>query len=153
MIALGLCVAAEPSGLRRRLVAVALSRECSLGAHGLLRFRTNDVLLGTSGVGVCVSLVSNSPGLLLFIILCYIGHHVFDLLSHEPVSGLLPPPRAVKVAGSKPATCLTLILFFSPEWAQFLAQVDLRIRTHVITLSAWCVSVFRHGFLLHWSNY
>ena len=25
----------------------------SLGAHGLLRFRTNDVLLGTSGVGVC----------------------------------------------------------------------------------------------------
>ena len=30
--------------------------------HGLLRFRTNDVLLGTSGVGVCVSVVSNSPG-------------------------------------------------------------------------------------------
>ena len=29
-----------------------LSGECSLGAHGLLRFRTNDVLLGTSGVGV-----------------------------------------------------------------------------------------------------
>ena len=26
----------------------------SHGAHGLLRFRTDDVLLGTSGVGVCV---------------------------------------------------------------------------------------------------
>ena len=41
-----------------------LSRECSLDSHGLLRFRTNDVLLGTSGVGVCVSVVSNSPGML-----------------------------------------------------------------------------------------
>ena len=41
---------------------------CSLGAHGLLRFRTNDVLLGTSGVGVWVSVVSNSPGILLFAI-------------------------------------------------------------------------------------
>ena len=44
-----------------------LSGECSLGAHGLLRFRTNDVLLGTSGVGVCVSVVSNSPGFYYFI--------------------------------------------------------------------------------------
>ena len=35
-----------------------LSGECSLGAHGLLRFRTNDVLLGTSGVGVRFSVVS-----------------------------------------------------------------------------------------------
>ena len=43
-----------------------LSGECSLGAHGLLRFRTNDVLLGTSGVGVCVSVVSNSPGFYYF---------------------------------------------------------------------------------------
>ena len=30
----------------------ALEGKFSLGAHGLLRFRTNDVLLGTSGVGV-----------------------------------------------------------------------------------------------------
>ena len=28
--------------------------EISHGSHGLLRFRTDDVLLGTSGVGVCV---------------------------------------------------------------------------------------------------
>ena len=35
-----------------------LSGECSHGAHGLLRFRTNDVLLGTSGVGVRFSVVS-----------------------------------------------------------------------------------------------
>ena len=75
--------------------------------HGLLRFRTNDVL-GTSGVGVCISVVSNSP--VIIFILCYIGHHVFDLLSHEPIPGRRPPPQAVKVAGSKPAW--TLILFF-----------------------------------------
>ena len=35
-----------------------LSGECSLGAHGLLRFRTNDVLLSTSGVGVHFSVMS-----------------------------------------------------------------------------------------------
>ena len=44
-----------------------LSGECSLGAHGLLRFRTNDVLLGTSGVGVCMSVVSNSPGIFILV--------------------------------------------------------------------------------------
>ena len=43
-----------------------LSRGCSLGAHGLLRFRTNDVLLGISGVGVCVSVVSNPPGFIFY---------------------------------------------------------------------------------------
>ena len=42
------------------LFLFVLSGECSLGAHGLLRFRTNDVLLGTSGVGVWVSVVRNS---------------------------------------------------------------------------------------------
>ena len=39
--------------------------ECSLGAHGLLRFRTNDVLLGTSGVGCAYLFVSNPP------VMCY----------------------------------------------------------------------------------
>ena len=34
--------------------SLSFSGECSHGAHGLLRFRTDDVLLGTSGVGVCV---------------------------------------------------------------------------------------------------
>ena len=33
----------------------------ALGAHGLLRFRTNDVLLGTLGAGVRICGVSNSP--------------------------------------------------------------------------------------------
>ena len=33
----------------------------SLGAHDLLRFRANDVLLGTLGVGVRICGVSNSP--------------------------------------------------------------------------------------------
>ena len=35
------------------VLSFLLSRECSLDATGLLRFRTGDVLLGTSGVGVC----------------------------------------------------------------------------------------------------
>ena len=60
-----------------------LSGECSLGAHGLLRFRTNDVLLGTSGVGVCVSVVSNSPGML------YRSPNPTSL-THEAISGWLP---------------------------------------------------------------
>ena len=59
----------------RRLFIFALfviSGECSLGAHGLLRFRTNDVLLGTSGVGVCVSVVSNSPGIFIYLFIYYL---------------------------------------------------------------------------------
>ena len=40
---------------------VLLSGECSLGAHGLLRFRTNDVLLGTSGVGCAYPLCLIPP--------------------------------------------------------------------------------------------
>ena len=39
-------------------------RANSHDVHGLPRFRTNDVLLGTSGVGVCVSVVSSSSGML-----------------------------------------------------------------------------------------
>ena len=35
------------------VLSFLLSGECSLDATGLLRFRTGDVLLGTSGVGVC----------------------------------------------------------------------------------------------------
>ena len=42
-----------------------LSGECSLGAHGLLRFRTNDVLLGTSGVG-CAYLLCLVPPVFFF---------------------------------------------------------------------------------------
>ena len=42
-----------------------LSRKCSHGAHGLLRFRTNDVLLGTSGVG-CAYLLCLIPS-----VMCY----------------------------------------------------------------------------------
>ena len=57
-------------GLMRSLLFV-LSGECSLGAHGLLRFRTNDVLLGTSGVGVCVSVVSNSLGIFYYVFMLY----------------------------------------------------------------------------------
>ena len=45
-----------------------LSGECSLGAHGLLRFRTNDVLLGTSGVGCAYLLCLVPPVFILFII-------------------------------------------------------------------------------------
>ena len=66
------------------LFSFLLSGECSLGAHGLLRFRTNDVLLGTSGVGVCVSVVSNSPGNVLRVSVAEwtlpLDHHLLCLL-------------------------------------------------------------------------
>ena len=78
-----------------------LSGECSLGAHGLLRFRTNDVLLGTSGVGVCVSVVSNSPGMLY-------RFRTATSLSLAAIPCWIPF-RKRKVASSKPA--LTLIYF------------------------------------------
>ena len=42
----------------RFVLSLSFSGECSHGAHGLLRFRTDDVLLGTSGVGVRFSVVS-----------------------------------------------------------------------------------------------
>ena len=51
----------EPGKEVRVSLSFVLSGECSLGAHGLLRFRTNDVLLGTSGVG-CAYLLCQSPG-------------------------------------------------------------------------------------------
>ena len=55
-----------------RRLSLSSRGNVALGAHGLLRFRTNDVLLGTSGVGVCVSVVSNSPGFfLLFIFIIF----------------------------------------------------------------------------------
>ena len=64
-----------------RRLSLSSRGNVALGAHGLLRFRTNDVLLGTSCVGVCVSVVSNSPGFyyLFIYFLGYIGRHVFDL--------------------------------------------------------------------------
>ena len=50
------------------VLSFLLSRECSLDATGLLRFRTGDVLLGTSGVGVC----GEFPRFYVFIIFGYI---------------------------------------------------------------------------------
>ena len=112
-----------------------LSRKCSHGAHGLLRFRTNDVLLGTSGVGVCVSVVSNSSGML----------YRFPELRppFNPSVSCWKPSRWREVPSSKSGR--PLYLLFTPERAQFRAQMLLRIRNRVLTLSAWCVFVFRHG--------
>ena len=43
----------KPGKEVRFVLSLSFSGECSHGAHGLLRFRTDDVLLGTSGV--CLS--------------------------------------------------------------------------------------------------
>ena len=61
-----------------------LSGECSLGVHGLLRFRTNDVLLGTSGVGVRMWCLI-PPGFFVFIYLIfgYIGFRAYP--SRQPL--------------------------------------------------------------------
>ena len=111
-----------------------LSRECSLGAHGLLRFRTNDVLLGTSGVGVCVSVVSNSLGMLYRV-------RMATSLSPAAISCWISF-RKRKVASSKPAG--PLYYFFSPERAQFCSRclLDSIQRSQAV---AWCVFRFRHG--------
>ena len=60
-----------------------LSRECSLGAHGLLRFRTNDVLLGTSGVG-CAYLWCLIPS-----VMCY-GYRFAEWTLLQPFDLRLP---------------------------------------------------------------
>ena len=109
--------------------------ECSLGAHGLLRFRTNDVLLGTSGVGVCVSVVSNSLGMLYRV-------RMATSLSPAAISCWILF-RKRKVASSKPAGPL-YYYFFSPERAQFCSRclLDSIQRSQAV---AWCVFRFRHG--------
>ena len=123
-----------------RRLSFVLSRECSLGAHGLLRFRTNDVLLGTSGVGVC-DLWCLIPSV------CYIGFPNRDLLFNSSVSCW--KPSRWRGRGPQFETWSTLILFVHTWSGLNFAQVTgapTRIRTRVLTLSAlWCVFVFRHG--------
>ena len=62
------------------VLSFLLSRECSLDATGLLRFRTGDVLLGTSGVGVC----GEFPRFLMCFIWLYhrtlSGHHLQSII-------------------------------------------------------------------------
>ena len=108
-----------------------LSGECSLGAHGLLRFRTNDVLLGTSGVGVCVSVVSNSPGMLY-------RFRTATSLSLAAIPCWIPF-RKRKVASSKPA--LTLIFFPHLSGLNFAlgASYDSIPPSQAV---AWCVVSF-----------
>ena len=92
-----------------------LSGECSLGAHGLLRFRTNDVLLGTSGVGVCVSVVSNTSNSLGML-------YRFPELRppfNRSVS-YSKPSRWREVPSSKPVR--PLYYLFTPERAQFCSD-------------------------------
>ena len=60
-----------------------LSRECSLDSHGLLRFRTNDVLLGTSGVG-CAYLWCLIPS-----VMCY-GYRFAEWTLLQPFDLRLP---------------------------------------------------------------
>ena len=93
-----------------------LPGDCSLGAHGLLRFRTDDVLLGTSGVGVCVSVVSNSSGML----------HRFPELRppFNPSVSCWKPSRWREVPSSQPGR--PLYFLFTPERAQFCSRCLLR---------------------------
>ena len=102
----------EPGKEVRVSLSFVLSGECSLGAHGLLRFRTNDVLLGTSGVGVCVSVVSNSSGML----------YRFPELRppFNPSVSCWKPSRWREVPSSKPGR--PLYLLFTPERAQFCSD-------------------------------
>ena len=66
------------------LFLFVLSGECSLGANGLLRFRTNDVLLGTSGVGVRFSVVSIQLFRPVNIFLLFFGLYRFRIHTFRP---------------------------------------------------------------------
>ena len=110
-----------------------------------LRFRTNDVLLGTSGVGVCVSVVSNSPGIYYFFIfyfLCYIGcPPAFPII----YSAYLGPTAARRPSGCRiESAAMTLINFFTSSGPNFARGVsyDSIQRSQAV---AWCVVRFRHG--------
>ena len=103
-----------------------LSRECSLDAHGLLRFRTNDVLLGTSGVGVCMSVVSNSPGIFIFI-----NYYFYAVYSRPPAPPIISSASSAgrqldgRVASGSNRQG-DPYNFFSPKRAQFCSRCLLR---------------------------
>ena len=108
-----------------------------------LRFRTNDVLLGTSGVGVCVSVVSNSRGIyFIFIFMLYrlpagIPYHLLCLLR---------PTAARWSSGCRiESAALTLIIFFSPQAGPILLEVSPTIRSSVLRQSPGALSVFVTG--------
>ena len=105
-----------------------------------LRFRTNDVLLGTSGVG-CAYLWCLIPS-----VMCY-GYRFAEWTLLQPFdlrlptsAGRLPMVEWLpdRIGDYDPYN------FFSHLAGPIFAQMHLRIRTRVLTLSAWCASVFRH---------
>ena len=74
-----------------------------------------------------------------------------DLLSHEPISGRRPPPRVVKVAGSKPATCFDPYIIFSHLGGLDFAQVPPRFdpafsgsRLVRVSFSSWESQITDH---------
>ena len=96
----------------RSLFLCPSRRECSLGAHGLLRFRTNDVLLGTSGVGVWVSVVSYSPGMLIYFFLLYRIPEVVFHPRNPIVAWIVPRPLGVSSGRGFEFGNLTLFVYF-----------------------------------------
>ena len=87
---------------------------------------SDDVLLGTSGVGVCVSVVSNSPGIyyLFILFLCYIGCPPACPIIY---SAYLEPTAARWSSGCRiESAVLTLIIFFHLKRAQFCSRCLLR---------------------------
>ena len=122
-----------------------LSRGCSLGAHGLLRFRTNDVLLGTSGVGVCVSVVSNSPGIYYFYFLFFMLYRLPAGIPYHLLCLPRPGGRSAsewlpdRVCSDDPYN------FFSPQAGPILLEVSPTIRSSVLRQSPGALSVFVTG--------
>ena len=92
-----------------------LSGECSLGAHGLLSFRTNDVLLGTSGVG-CAYLLCLIPP-----VMCYGYRSLIERSTSRPSSTLLTSAVGRSVVEWLPDRIGSFdpYNFFTPERAQF----------------------------------
>ena len=127
------------------------SRASSHDVHGLPRFRTNDVLLGTSGVGVhfsvhCGVYLTISPGKYFLLLFGYIGCLKPCIILDRSLTSS-ERKRSCKRAKSPVRNSIfdlhTFYLHLSRP--DFASDVSLRIRSRVLTLSAWSLFVFRHG--------
>ena len=110
-----------------------------------LRFRTNDVLLGTSGVGVRVSVVSNSPGIYYFYFLFFMLYRLPAGIPYHLLCLPRPDGRSAsewlpdRVCSDDPYN------FFSPQAGPILLEVSPTIRSSVLRQSPGALSVFVTG--------
>ena len=117
--------------------------------HGLPRFRTNDVLLGTSGAGVRFSVVSIQlfrPVNIFFIFRLYrFRIHLLISASSSQQPEIEQRPLEYREAARSTLAWMGIrnlivrpsYFYLHPSRLDFASGVSLRIRNRVLTLSAW----------------